>query len=501
MRQFALKTHAVTVITWVVAGALRWLNSFGALPDFWGDAYHHWLISRLTLANGWVYSDYKGMETIWLPAYHFLISAVMAVSGRLDLAPARLTNLMLGTLACGLVTRLVTAITHSWRTGLLAGLTLALLPWHIAYSNINMPEVMAGLLLLLILFAARRGHAGRLAGLAFIGTLTRYELILLLAIVGLWLLWRRQWRALLGVMMGSTLALVLWSAWSWQIAGEALVWWRRSRAATAWDARYWYEAGMRLSDLKTLGQAMLAAFPPLVVVGPVVAVSVALRSWRRRIPPEGWLLIALAGGHWLATGLGFAVGHLPLADPRYLLVSLPALAGGGAIAVGAIPCSKVRLTLTACYAVFLVVALTRQLPTFPDKAYVLAPEKLAGEYLGAVAPVKAGLWVDAPVAIYYSGLGPERFLSSDRLLPDEARWLDTTPDIALAEMVAYNVSFVLWEDAPYSFVKNVWPQMTDGQTFEQGGYRFEPVFRFEGWELDYGARPTILWRIVRVSDD
>lgn len=498
------RTWVVVALSLVVAGAVRLLYASWAVTDFWGDAYHHWLISRLTLSNGWTYTDYKGLESVWLPGYHYLVSAAMAAWRRFDLAPAHLANLVLGTLACGLVARLVTDVTHDWRAGLGAGLVLALVPWHIAYSFINMPEVLAGVLLLFSLLAARRGHAGWLTGLAFVSALTRHELTLLLAPVAFWLGWRHQWRAMLGVVTGTAMGLGLWSGWSWYVTGEPLAWWTRYRAATAWDAHFWTAAGVRLTNLATLAKTALRAFPPLGIVGPVVAASILHRRWRCRMPIEGWLLMALVGVHWLALGLGFVAGHLPAADPRYVLVSLPVLVGVGVVAIAAAPHRNTRVALAGLHTLFLILALIRQLSTFPGKAYVIAPERAVGEYLGAVAPDEGFFWVDAPVSIYYSRLQPERFFSSNRLLPaegeNEVRWTDGAPRTALSAIAAHDIRFVVWEDVPYAFVQHVWPQMAHGQPFEQDGYHFEPVFRYSGWELDYGARPTMLWRVELVAD-
>ena len=54
----------LTLLCVALALAVRATYAAWNVTDFWGDAYHHWLISRLTLANRWTYSDYKGMETI-----------------------------------------------------------------------------------------------------------------------------------------------------------------------------------------------------------------------------------------------------------------------------------------------------------------------------------------------------------------------------------------------------------------------------------------------------
>jgi hypothetical protein len=487
----------VAVILALAAGcAMRLFYARWAVTDFWGDAYHHWLISRLTLENNWVYADYKGLETVWLPGYHYLTALAMTLFGRPDLGPAHLVNVILGALACGLVTQLVSEITHDWRVGLAAGLTLALLPWHIAYSYINMPEVMAGVLLLLCLLAARRNHAIWLALLAFTGTLTRHELTLLFVAIGLWLLWRQRWSAALGLAAGTVLGLGVWSLWSWHVTGDGLAWWSQYREATAWDARFWAEAGVRLADAQTLLEAARHAFPPLIPVGLVLIGVLVIPQWRKRVPVEGWLLLVLVGFHWLVLGSGFATGHLPSANPRYVLVSLPLLAGAASVTVSAISSKALRALVTGICAVLLLWSLSRELPGFRDMAYVLAPERAAGEYLGAVAAHEGGFWVDAPVSIYFSGLDPERFHSSDGLLPHTLRAPGSDADRALKAILEHNIRFVLWEDVSYTYVQRIWPQMADGRSFEQNGVGFSPVFQYSGWELDYGARPTILWEIA-----
>ena len=494
------KAQIAVVLALVAGGAMRLFYAHWAVTDFWGDAYHHWLISRLTLENDWAYADYKGLETIWLPGYHYLIALAMTFTGRFDLAPAHLVNVVLGTFACGLITQLVSEITRDWRVGLGAGLTLALLPWHIAYSYINMPEVMAGVLLLLCLLAARRGHAVWLAVLAFVSALTRHELTLLLAVVGLWLLWRRQWRAALGMALGAVLGLGVWSWWSWHITGDALAWWSQYREATAWDARFWAEAGVRVADMQTLVEAARRAFPPLIPVGLILIGVLIIPRWRKRIPSEGWLLVVLVGFHWLVLASGFVAGHLPSANPRYVLVSLPLLAGVAVIAVAAVSSQILRLLVAGIFAVLLAWSLPNQLPEFRGMAYTLAPERAAGEHLGATASAEGSFWVDAPVAIYYSELQPERFRSSDRLLPHAIREPSLDADLAREAIREHGIRLVLWEDVSYTYVQRIWPQMADGQTFEQDGVRFVPVFQYSGWELDYGARPTLLWKVELATD-
>ena len=67
---------------WIVAFIALLVRFFYlglGLPDLWSDAYHNWYISWATIENGWVYSDYKGRELVWLPFYRYLSTAVIYI--------------------------------------------------------------------------------------------------------------------------------------------------------------------------------------------------------------------------------------------------------------------------------------------------------------------------------------------------------------------------------------------------------------------------------------
>ncbi len=493
-------TGLVVIVSIVVAAAIRIWYAHLQVVDFWGDSYHHWLISRLILANNWVYTDYKGMETIWLPSYHYLVSIVMFLWQRFDLTPAYLINGLLGTLSCGLTAWLATDLSKSWWAGLLAGLTLAVLPWHVAYSFMNMPEVVSGLLLLAIVALARNNHYVWLAILAFVSALTRYELTFLIGVLGGWLFLQWQWRATLSLGIGALLALLAWSIWSWHITGEPLAWWTRSQAAAAWDAQFGIKEGSRPEvGFNKFTFALLQFYLPLYVTIIAIWVGSTYKFWRAQMVNYGGLLITLVALHWVFIGF-FMVRHLPTIDSRFFLMTLPLLVCGGSLVIAAIPRRKTRRVFWGLHLVLLLLSL-EQLPAFAKKAYILAPERAAGEHLGAIASAEGHFWVDAPTSIYYSGLSPERFFSSEQLLPDDKRCLENTPSFALAAIKQNDIRYILWEEVSYTFVGQVWPQMAAGQAFEQAGYRFEPVFNYSGWELKYGAKPTILWQIQPTSEE
>jgi hypothetical protein len=488
-------TLMVVLCTILIAILIRLWYAHLQVLDFWGDSYHHWMISRLILANDWVYTDYKGMEIVWLPTYHYLVSIVMFLWQRFDIVPTYFINSLLGTLTCGLSAWLVADMSKSWWAGLVAGLTLAILPWYVAYNHINMPEVFSGLLLLTSFALIRKNHYNWLVILAIICTLTRHELTFLLGIMGGGLFWQRQWRMLFRLGLGIFLGLIAWSSWSWHLTGHALEWWTQSQLAAAWDAQFGMESGTRpLFDLGKLTETLLQVYPPLYITGIALLLGMTYTLWWVRMLYYHWLLMGLVIVHWIFLSV-LVVRHLPTLDPRFLLISVPLLVCVGSLVIAAIPRRKTRLVFWGLHIVVMLFSL-EQIPTFAKKGYILAPEKAAGELLGTIANAKEGyFWVDAPTSIYYSGLPPERFFSSDQLLPNDKRWLENTPIFALAAIKQHEIHYILWEDVSYSFVGQVWPQMKNGQAFEQGNYRFEPVFHYSGWELKYGANPTILWQV------
>jgi hypothetical protein len=256
---------------------------------------------------------------------------------------------------------------------------------------------------------------------------------------------------------------------------------------------------VRVADVQTLVEAARRAFPPLFLVSLVLIAVLVIPRWRKRVPSAGWLLIVLVGFHWLVIGSGFVAGHLPSANPRYVLVSLPLLAGVAAVVASAVTTRALRLSIAGILALPLLWSLHQQLPDFRGMAYTLAPEQAAGKRLGTNAPNEGTFWVDAPVAIYHSEIAPQRFHSSDRLLPHAIRKPGQDADLAARAIRQHDIRFALWEDVSYTHVPRIWPHMAEGLPFEQNGLRFEPVYRYDGWELDYGARPTILWEIVPIT--
>jgi hypothetical protein len=153
-----------------------------------------------------------------------------------------------------------------------------------------------------------------------------------------------------------------------------------------------------------------------------------------------------------------------------------------------------------------LLSLVVQLPTFAFRPYALARDRAIGAALRAAAPADGRLLVDAPVAIYGSGIDPARFVSSDQIL---AAGLDGAQALR-----AWGVRWIYWKRAPSTAVPALFPRMADGVAFTIAGYRVEPVYRYDEWapsgpttwplairaRVEAGRGPGVLWRVRRIAD-
>ena len=533
------------------------------VPDYWGDAYHNWIVERLTIENGFVFTDYKGRELVWLPLFRYLAAFVMAGTGLEGLLPGRLVSLVAGTAAVGLTAAATLRWTRDAGWALLAGLLLALNPWHIAYSWMNMPEAVGTLWVALAYWgisvgagAGRRGGEGgraeedrlggagsmRKAGPAMespggiaqtahpeegggrglvallvagaFGALTRNDVTSILALTGGALLLLRQWRAALALFTGLLIGLAVWSAWTGVVTGNPLWWLARRAAGSTDDAGFWVARGSRPSGalLHLLGawaQAATATLVTVVVASPWIR-SAEVRSRFRELAPLAPLLV---GGVYLAIVGVMFTRFFSWPDPRYLVMAVVPLTMATTLWVAALPETAGR-RLGRGLIVVAVASTVLQLPTFPVRAWAHERDRIAGASLRVLqesgAIPEGPIWIDAPVAIYGSGLALDRIRSSDQITgwdgpEEEAR------SEAVAKIRQEGIGLVYWDEVPYSRVHRIWPEMSAGVSFESDGLRFTPIFRTDsvtrapeaGWKTDVRERiqskysPVVLWRIDR----
>ena len=526
-------------LAYVLVGSL--LGGPGGMPDYWGDAYHNWIVERLTLENGFVFTDYKGRELVWLPLFRYVAAAVMGLTGTEGLLPGRLVSLAAGVGSVGFVAAAVRRWTGRSEWALLGGLLLALNPWHIAYSWMNMPEATGTLWIAMVFWAIAPGRPPqpgseshnaepdraqsasrdprRWDGLVLVvagaaGALTRNDVTSVMALTAGVLLLTRRVRPALMMLFGILIGLSIWSAWTGIVTGNPLWWLARRAAGSTGDAGFWIVRGSRpdaglLALIFALVQACTVAVAALILAGWEMRdrhTRAAFKAWQPGAP----LVVAL-----VYTGIvGFMFTRFfSWPDPRYLVMAIVPMTIAITLMVASLRLKSAGRAAGVLIGIALL-SVVIQLPSFPVRAWAHERDRIAGRAIAELESngrIPAGLiWIDAPVAIWAAGMDLSRIRSSDQITgwggdDGEAR------TSALAAIREQGIGIIYRDEVPYSRVHEIWPAMADGVPFEDDGLRFIPIFQSDtvtrpdesatlrGWrervQNKYG--PVSIWRVER----
>lgn len=480
---------AVCAVVFVLAFVVRaWTNTW--LTDFWGDSYHHWLITRLTMQNGGVYSDYKGLHVVWSPLYHYVSMIPLLLSGRTDIAPLHWMNAVLGALTCAWVALVAWRLYKNYAAAFTAGALLALSTWHIAFSGMNVAETFSGFMVvcvIVIVVGDKKNKAFNLERLALFllapaMMLTRTELAVYLGIVAIWLWIQTRYGDALAIVAGAALGIGGWSLWVWTQTGNALHWyqqyahnnlhdWELLNSAHSWTAfaEYLY----RLSPFVLFS----------IVAGVLCALT--LRGERRR---GVWLVTAMLAAHSLFLIVGYARGLVPLLTERYFsmdLVLVAALLGGGVWLFagwledwGGKPnaqkhTSKIWQGILAAALILVMGArFVNDMPELEIRRWGIDKEWQVGNFLRAQAGPGDVVLTDAPAAIYRSGKPLAQFVSSVEL---------TGYDSPRAALLAKQVRWIVAQSESYDAASNfIPPALLSRQTGGSvDGIRYELVWRYD----------------------
>jgi len=462
------------------------------IPEYWGDAYHNWLMSQLTLEHGGVLSDYKGREVVWEPLYRYLSVGVTVIVGGETMLAGRLVSLLSSVTTCGLITLLVTRLTDV-RWGLAAGLTLALAPWHVAYGWMYMPEATASLLFVSAVLLVVRGGGPWLVPVAALGALVRHDVTVLLILTSVWLMMQRRRRDAAWLAVGVVAGLLLWSAWTWYAAGRPLAWLEQRVAGSTADAAFNTELGVRPTPRPWTVLLMLAQlYAPLVVLVGAVAVGWRHAVWRTAMHKGSLMWFLLAAFTLILTIMQVKFFSYP--DPRYVVITLPLAVVCSALALRGLP-DAWRGRLGIAHALVVAVALATQIPTFAFRAWTLSQDRAVGTFLRTNAPAEGRLLVDAPVSIHYSGVPPERFVAWSQLMAGAPPDMPA-PDAMLQALQREHVALVYAFRASFTDVPRLIPGLAGDTAFVAKGLRFEPMYRYVAWTPPADHRPW--WAPIRV---
>jgi hypothetical protein len=530
---------ALCASVFVLALAVRvWTNTW--LTDFWGDSYHHWLITRLTMQHGGVYTDYKGLEVVWTPLYHYVSMIPLLLTGRGDIVPLHWMNTLLGALTCALVAWLAWRLYADYIAAFTAGALLALTTWHIAFSGMNVAEIFSGLLLvgMILLVLARptqfpqktlaRNSLWKLLPLFLLTAgmvLTRTDLSVYLAIVLIWLCIQRRFPEAFTIVGAVIIALGGWSAWSWLKTANPLYWYQQYTHNNLYD---W--ARLNESHSWLAFADYLARLSPFVLPALVGGVLCAVDTPRRTHSPARrdnfryarlniWLVTALLAGHSLFLIVGYARGIVPILTERYLVLDLPLVAVlmagwvgllghwvaglvGRRSAENAVTDSQstvfrnrvLESGLEIAAALVLMTTMwarfQNDIPELEIRRWGIDQEWQIGNFLDARVQPGEVVLTDAPVAIYRSGKPLEQFVSSvglassgdslGALRAKKVRWVATQP---------------LSYDGASAFVpRALLEKQTSGNA---GALRFELAWRYDPNKPDIQAE---VWNVLDLDD-
>lgn len=456
------------LIPMIIGFVVRIIYHLFDIPDFWGDSFHNIYISKSTIENHWIYSDYKGREVVWLPFYRYVIAFFMYLFGSDSMTVPHLINIIIGSISCGILARL-TALETSKEFGALAGLILALLPWHIAYSHMNMPEMLGSTIILLIILMQRLGKWIWIIPLSFIGALTKNEVTLYCGVFGLYVIWNRDWRSAMALILGGGLALICWGFWNLQETGH-FFWWITERSlGSSWDKVFYNKGG---GSWIVPFLSIIQVFP-LVLIFPILSRKLAKQSWGNR---SAFLLALtfLVIFNWLFI-IMMNFGYFPSPDARYFILTLPITCVVFVAWISKIENGK-RLVMRSVVIISLV--LLFQVPTFYVLHYILNPSIELGRFIQEKGLNKVNSWNDFPTSLYYGDIDIDRSFSSKMLAPKKIRESIDFNDQLLANLQSNSIQYVAYQNVPHSYVNAVWPQMKSDLPFEWKGLHFEPIFNY-----------------------
>ena len=456
----------------MLALLMRWGLLVLGFVDYWGDAHHNLIMSKLTLENGFVYSDFKDRHLTWLPLYRYWGSLIMLITGSYSLMVMNVVNSVNGSLVAVLGAWFTSSLTDK-RTGFLAGLAIALLPYLMVFSYISQAEMLGGGLLLLWLVSLYKEKFWLSALFAALAALTRYELTFLIGLCMLPFLYFRNYKPILYSVGGLVLGLGIWSWWAWLNSGNPINWLLMRIQSTTHSSGYYAEdANLFFDNIFIPVTTVLQAFPLVVFFiwwkKPEDHKPIKDRFWFFMM---GYITLA----HWLFFFLAqFKIMAYP--DPRFFILSLPitVIWFFGMWQRGYFrPFVQRRIVF-----LFLIFSLLQLIvPYF--RQYSLQPRKEVGTWIKENVEGEEVIWSDLAVSIVESDRDPKSFISSDKLLPKPVRQTGQQTEWILNKIDTLNVEYITSYKVPFDYTQTLWPEISELQPFEWEGVTFVPVFYYE----------------------
>ena len=449
---------------------IRTLALLLGFQDYWGDSHHNLIMSKLTLDNGLVYSDFKDRELTWLPAFRYWGSLVIWITGSVKLITLNIANSVLGVVIVGLGTWFVREKKGN-RIALLTGTLLALAPYLIVFSYMNMAEGFGALLLLAWVIGVDKNQIALIFITAFLASLTRYELSFFLGISTLYLITVSKKKAFVSTIAGVAVGLSIWSWWSYINTGDFLTWlWMRIESTTLSTTYYAEGVNGFFRFLLLPALAILQVFPLFFALIWLKKVNVTYKEYSLNMLMGSLILGGLVFFAYAQTNV------IVYPDPRYLVLILPItilwfcmLWGQGFFRT--FISKRLVLIITVISLFQLIIPYYRQ--------YNLQPRIDMGIWIHENLSDADTIWSDNAVSIVLSDLDIHQFKSSNLL-----NIAEVSSDTKIEEkLIESNIEYLTVFPAPFTTSYQWYPELMGSSTFERNGITFVPVFFYEPYQM------------------
>jgi len=472
-----------------IAAVARFWRVFTRI-DYYGDSYHHWLISYLTAVNNYVYTDFKPktMNLVWLPLYHYINAFLMNISGIYDLTVPHAVNIIAGTLTCILVYKTARlSLNKTFATA--AGLSLAVQPWFIEINSWGVTETLATLFIISAIYFYFNAKPTYTAVSIALSMLTRYEgwvfasMLLLAAVI------ERKWtkKEYLIYLVACSSIVLGWCSWSYFNTSDLFAWYKLQSTMLRWDVLFL--GGEQRLDLHTL-----TLYFNLVLDATSYTFLIGLAACILKKPPRrtAVILAILELTYILLISFQHSLGS-SLLHPRHLAYVFPITAVLCFQFLEGINARKLphilpkKIVLPVLMVSLIALPVVTQTDLFKPQSYLIEPEINTGLKLKQI--YRGGNVIcDSPAIIYYSQLDPKSVYSSNYIF-----WYGSTWNkLELREWLKQNhVTYLVWQNASYSATWWLFPELALGKslTVDQIGFELKYTVQTE-------LQPIYIYEIV-----
>lgn len=466
--------------------------------DFWGDSHHTLIMSKLTLENDWAYSDFKDRHLTWFPAIRYWGAFVQWVTGSYSLQVMSVANTVLGLATVGVGTLLASKLFEK-RWVLFTGILLAIQPYLIVFSYMNMAEILGALVVVGWFYGLHQQNKWIIVISTFLAVLTRTELMYLVGITVIYLFLIGEKKRSLWTAIGSGLGVIVWFGYSLWSTGNPLGWMLIRIGSTTSSTNFYTE------DVNNFVRYILTPLFVLIQGFPLIVFFIWLKKFSIKF--RKYSIQTLIGFFLLNHLIFFLIAQTTIIsypEARFFVIVLPI----ATIWFVALMVDGFLRPFVDQRKVILFLALTLfQLIVPFYRQYSLQPRKEIGYWMKENITLPTKIWSDLAVPIVESELDLDMFISSYYLL-DENPYQEDDADRMAVALKNQNVEYIASYPEIFDYSTFLIPELKNHEPFEWRGITFVPLFVYKPYIMqeasvhDYlryrfeeNTQPGSVWRI------